>query len=132
MTIKNTLNGVVTYTDLLDSSLTASNNTWLELKGDYTYNGSDQIFLYVKGPTMANGGGDFYIDDFSLVPQGSSPVDFSDLSNVVDIGAYEYDGALSLDDNTSSFNNIKVYPNPAKNVIILSGISANSLSLIHI
>lgn len=130
MTIKNTLNGIVTYTDLLDSSLTASNITWLELKGDYTYNGSDQIFLYVKGPTMANGGGDFYIDDFSLVPQGSSPVDFSDLSNIVDIGAYEYNGALSLDDNTSSFKNLKVYPNPAKNIIILSGISANSGILI--
>ena len=80
----------ITYTNLLESPTTVSDNEWTALSGDYTYTGSDQIFVYVKGPTQAQGGGDFYIDDFSLVPQGSPPVNFNDISDVVDIGAYEF------------------------------------------
>ena len=91
------------------------------MSGDYTYTGSDQIFVYVKGPTQAQGGGDFYIDDFSLVPQGSPPVNFNDISDVVDIGAYEFSPALSLDDTYSSIPPvINAYPNPATNKITLS------------
>ena len=91
------------------------------MSGDFTYTGSDQIFVYIKGPTQAQGGGDFYIDDFSLVPQGSPPVNFNDISDVVDIGAYEFTSTLSLDDSNSSINPlVKVYPNPATNEITLS------------
>ena len=95
ITIKNTLNDEVTYTNLLESPTTVTDNEWTALSGDYTYTGSDQIFVYVKGPTQAQGGGDFYIDDFSLVPQGSPPVNFNDISDVVDIGAYEFTSMLS-------------------------------------
>ena len=83
--------------------------------------GSDQIFVYIKGPTQAQGGGNFYIDDFSLVPQGSPPVNFNDISDIVDIGAYEFTSTLSLDDSNSSITKVvKVYPNPATNEITLS------------
>ena len=121
ITIKNTLNDVVTYTNLLESPTAVTDNAWTELSGDFTYGGSDQIFVYIKGPTLAQGGGNFYIDDFSLVPQGSPPVNFNDISDVVDIGAYEYSSALSLDDTNSSIPPaIKAYPNPATNQITLS------------
>ena len=121
ITIKNTLNDVVTYTNLLESPTAVTDNAWTELSGDFTYGGSDQIFVYIKGPTLAQGGGNFYIDDFSLVPQGSPPVNFDDISDVVDIGAYEYSSTLSLDDTNSSIPPaIKAYPNPATNQITLS------------
>ena len=121
ITIKNTLNDVVTYTNLLESPTAVTDNEWTELSGDFTYVGSDQIFVYIKGPTLAQGGGNFYIDDFSLVPQGSPPVNFNDISDVVDIGAYEYSSTLSLDDTNSSIPPaIKAYPNPATNQITLS------------
>ena len=121
ITIKNTLNDVVTYTNLLESPTAVTDNAWTELSGDFTYGGSDQIFVYIKGPTLAQGGGNFYIDDFSLVPQGSPPVNFNDISDVVDIGAYEYSSVLSLDDTNSSIPPaIKAYPNPATNQITLS------------
>lgn len=121
ITIKSTLNDVVTYTNLLESPTTVTDNEWTELSGDFTYTGSDQIFVYIKGPTQAQGGGNFYIDDFSLVPQGSPPVNFDDISDVIDIGAYEYSSTLSLDDSNSSIKQvINVYPNPATNKITLS------------
>ena len=121
ITIKNTLNGDDTYTNLYDPPLQVSSENWTQLSGDFTYTGSDQIFVYIKGPTQAQGGGDFYIDDFSLVPQGSPPVNFNDISDVVDIGAYEFTSTLSLDDSNSSINPlVKVYPNPATNEITLS------------
>ena len=121
ISIKNTLNDVVTYTNLLESPTAVTDNAWTELSGDFTYGGSDQIFVYIKGPTLAQGGGNFYIDDFSLVPQGSPPVSFDDISDVVDIGAYEYSSTLSLDDTNSSITPvINAYPNPATNKITLS------------
>ena len=56
-----------------------------------------------------------------MVPQGSPPVNFNDISDVVDIGAYEFSSTLSLDDSNSSINPlVKVYPNPATNEITLS------------
>jgi len=120
ITIKSTLNGNITYTSLLDTPLTISDNEWTQLSGDFTYTGSDQIFVYIKGPTLASGGGDFYIDDFSLVPQGSTPVNFDDLSDVVDIGAYEYTPSLSIENSAISEQSMKAYPNPATNEITLS------------
>ena len=120
ITIKSTLNGNITYTSLLDTPLTISDNEWTQLSGDFTYTGSDQIFVYIKGPTLASGGGDFYIDDFSLVPQGSTPVNFDDLSDVVDIGAYEYTSSLSIENSVISEQSMKAYPNPATNEITLS------------
>ena len=49
------------------------------------------MFVYVKGPSVVNGvGAEYYIDDFSLVLQGSPPVDFNSSGDIIDIGAYEY------------------------------------------
>ena len=133
ITIKNTLNGVDTYTSLLDSPITVKDNEWTELSGNYTYTESDQIFVYIKGPTISSGGGNFYIDDFSLVPQGVSPVNFDNISDLPDIGAYEYDGTLNLFENFSSTkkDEMKLFPNPAKNNITLSNMIENSKILIY-
>ena len=47
--------------------------------------------MYVKGPPVQGGvGADYYIDDFSLVTQGSPAVDFENSGDIVDIGAYEF------------------------------------------
>ena len=52
------------------------------------------MFVYVKGPSVVNGvGAEYYIDDFSLVLQGSPPVDFNSSGDIIDIGAYEYTDA---------------------------------------
>ena len=89
LTIKNTT--LNTYTNL--TSVTASSDQeWTLLTGDYTYGSADNLFVYVKGPTMDDGGGDYFIDDFSLMPQGSPAVDFSNVDDIVDIGAYEFLG----------------------------------------
>ena len=89
ITIKNT--SLNSYTSVSSSTL-VSNQEWTLLSGEYNYAAPDNLFVYVKGPTMDEGGGDYFIDDFSLVPQGYPAIDFSntDDDDVVDIGAYEY------------------------------------------
>lgn len=133
ITIKNTLNNVDTYTNLLDSPINISDNEWTELSGNYTYTESDQIFVYIKGPTISSGGGNFYIDNFSLVPQGVPPVNFDNISDLPDIGAYEYNSSLNLFENFSSStkSEIKLFPNPAKNKITISNFLDNSKILIY-
>lgn len=128
ITIKNTLDGDATYTNLYDTPLQVSSENWTQLSGDFTYTGSDQIFVYIKGPTTGEGLGNFYIDDFSLVPQGSGPVNFTDINDVVDIGAYEFNASLSTDNNTVIDNSHDIYgfPNPATTTITLSGVSAEN------
>lgn len=128
ITIKNTLDGNVTYTNLYDTPLQVSSENWMQLSGDFTYTGSDQIFVYIKGPTIGEGLGNFYIDDFSLVPEGSGPVNFTDINDVVDIGAYEFTASLSTDNNTVIDNTYDIYgyPNPASTSMTLLGISAES------
>ena len=117
----------------MDSPVIVKDNEWTELSGNYTYTESDQIFVYIKGPTISSGGGNFYIDDFSLVPQGVSPVNFDNISDLPDIGAYEYDGTLNLFENFSSTkkDEMKLFPNPAKNNITLSNMIENSKILIY-
>ena len=64
---------------------------------------------------MDDGGGDYFIDDFSLVPQGSPEVDFSNVGDLVDIGAYEYTVAsLSTITEVTEIDKTFIYPNPAK------------------
>ena len=56
-------------------------------------------------------GGDYYIDDFSLVAQGLPPVDFSNIDDVVDIGAYEFtDSTFSVDFDDEIIPNIIFVP----------------------
>ena len=125
LTVKSTVNGataeenVDTYTNL--ASTTATANDWVLLTDNYTHTQNDQSFLYVKGPAVSVGQGvDYYIDDFSLVTQGTSEVDFSTTGNIVDIGAYEYQSQpLSISDNPTQANTVYAYPNPTKDMLTL-------------
>jgi hypothetical protein len=125
MTIKNTDQN--TYNNLT-SAVTASNEEWIQLSSDYTHETSDNMFLYIKGPVVNDGvGGDYYIDDFSLVEQGLPAVDFSNIDDIVDIGAYEYiDSTFSVDHDDEITPNIILYPNPANDIVFVYGADSNS------
>ena len=88
ITIKNTdTNQYVNVTDQVQ----VSDQEWTLVSGDFTYEQENNMFVYVKGPSVVNGvGAEYYIDDFSLVVQGSPPVDFNSSGDIIDIGAYEY------------------------------------------
>ena len=129
LTIKNTtLNTYNNLTSVTDSS----DQEWTLLKGDHTYGSADNLFVYVKGPTMDDGGGDYFIDDFSLMPQGSPAVDFSNVDDIVDIGAYEFLGnslsALSPSDSNSDFI---LYPNPASDRLQISNLLKSDIVLVY-
>ena len=112
----------ITYINL--ASETATANGWVQLKDDYTHTQNDQSFLYVKGPEEINGQGvDYFIDDFSLVTQGTGEVDFTDAGNVVDIGAYEYQARLSTSENPMQAKAVYAYPNPTKNMLTLINVT---------
>jgi parallel beta-helix repeat protein len=109
----------ITYTNLVSETATA--NSWVLLKDDYTHTQNDQSFLYVKGPGVSTEQAvEYYIDDFSLVTQGTGEVDFTDAGNVIDIGAYEYQSQpLAITDNPMQAKTIYAYPNPTKNTLTL-------------
>jgi len=118
ITIKNT--SLNTYTSVTPN-VVVSDQQWTLLSGDYTYSTPDNLFVYVKGPSMDDGGGDYFIDDFSLVAQGSPEVDFSNVGDLVDIGAYEYTGAsLSTITEDIEIDKTFIYPNPAANKLSIS------------
>ena len=125
LTIKNTDQN--TYNNLT-TSVTASEDTWTLLTADYTHETSDNMFLYVKGPVVNNGiGGDYFIDDFSLVSQGLPPIDFLNIDDIVDIGAYEFiDSTFSVDNIDENSQNIFLIPNPAKDLVLIYGASSDS------
>ena len=126
LTIKDTDNNI--YYNL-NEPVQASDNEWVLLTADHVYESDYNLFLYVKGPAVESGvGGDYYIDDFSLVPYGSPAVDFQNDNNILDIGAYEYMGStMSIDDNIlGNIENIILFPNPASELIILKNISSES------
>lgn len=130
ITIKNT--SLNTYTSVSSSTL-VSNQEWTLLSGEYNYTAPDNLFVYVKGPTMEEGGGDYFIDDFSLVPQGYPAIDFSntDDDDVVDIGAYEYVNP-SLGTNEIINNQFEAfnYPNPANHYVSISNLTIDDRILI--
>jgi hypothetical protein len=73
----------------------------------------------------------FYIDDFSLVSQGSGPVDFSSSENIIDIGAYEYiDPSLGFQFYEFNLQTSFIYPNPARDSVFVSGVSSESTIVI--
>ena len=75
----------------LTEPIEASDQEWTLLTADFTHDISNNLFLYVKGPPVQGGiGADYYIDDFSLVNQGSPAVDFVNSGDIIDIGAYEF------------------------------------------
>jgi parallel beta-helix repeat protein len=130
LVVKSTVNAAtetsedeITYINL--ASETATANGWVQLKDDYTHTQNDQSFLYVKGPEEINGQGvDYFIDDFSLVTQGTGEVDFTDAGNVVDIGAYEYQARLSTSENPMQAKAVYAYPNPTKDILTLINLMA--------
>ena len=95
------------------------NDKWTLLSVGYTHTEMDSdSYFFIKGPPVTNSAGvDYYLDDFSLVKQGSGEVNFDLIDDIVDIGAYEYikpgdkdnDG---VDDNTDNCPDI---PNSDQN-----------------
>jgi len=119
LTIKNTdLNEYYNLT----SPISVSDDEWTQLSADYTHESTDNMFLYVKGPAVSDGvGGDYYIDDFSIVEQGLPPFDFSNIGDVVDIGAYEYIDTSMFFEEINNDNNFFLYPNPANDYFFING-----------
>ena len=75
----------------LTEAIEVTDQEWTLLTADFTHNISNNFFLYVKGPPVQGGvGASYYIDDFSLVTEGSPAVDFENSGDIVDIGAYEF------------------------------------------
>ena len=85
----------------LTETIEASDQEWTLLTADFTHNISNNFFLYVKGPPVQGGvGASYYIDDFSLVTEGSPAVDFENSGDIVDIGAYEFSTNECSNDTT--------------------------------
>ena len=129
LTVRETINGAPSYNNIT-SPIEISSNEWTLLSADYTHqNYSD--FLYVKGPPVVNGTGvDFFIDNFSLVSQGSPEVDFTSVDDIVDIGAYEYiEPSLSIDEwgnDIKSHHDVTLFPNPVSNELHLINLDLQS------
>ena len=129
LTVRETINGAASFNNIT-SPIEISSNEWTLLSADYTHqNYSD--FLYVKGPPVVNGSGvDFFIDNFSLVSQGSPEVDFTTVDDIVDIGAYEYiEPSLSIDESGNelkSHHDITLFPNPVSNELHLINLDLQS------
>lgn len=118
--------------DNLTSQVEVSDQQWTQLTADYTYADQANSFLYVKGPLTEDGvGGDYYIDDFSIVAQGASPVDFTNADDIVDIGAYEYVDSSMSSGNSRLEPNYHIYPNPTLNYISIKNLDFNSLITIY-
>ena len=130
LTVRETIGDAITYNNIT-SPIEISNNEWSLLHADYTHSQNDSSFLYVKGPPVVNGTGvDYFIDNFSLVSQGSPEVDFNAVGDIVDIGAYEYiEPSLSIDkwgNEIKTHNDITVFPNPVSNELHLINIDLKS------
>jgi hypothetical protein len=81
---------------------------------------------------MDDGGGDYFIDDFSLMPQGSSAVDFSNVDDIVDIGAYEFlANSLSSIGPVDSNSDFIFYPNPASDQLKISNLLKSDIVLVY-
>ena len=82
----------------LMSPVEINSNDWTRLSADYTHSEMDNnSFFFVKGPPVTDSDGiDYYLDDFSLVNQGTGEVDFTTVGDIVDIGAYEF---IQIDDD---------------------------------
>ena len=92
------------------------------------------MFVYVKGPSVVNGvGAEYYIDDFSLVVQGSDPVDFSITGDIIDIGAFEYiSPTMSLENISDSSNQSPIlFPNPSSEKIFIKYLNGNEYITVY-
>jgi len=130
LTVRETVGANVSYNNITNP-IEINNNEWTLLSADYTHTQNDDSFLYVKGPPVVNGTGvDYFIDNFSLVSQGSPEVDFSSVGNIVDIGAYEYiEPSLSIDEwgnEIKSHHDVTLFPNPVLNELHLINLDLQS------
>jgi hypothetical protein len=130
LTVRETVGANVSYNNITNP-IEINNNEWTLLSADYTHTQNDDSFLYVKGPPVVNGAGvDYFIDNFSLVSQGSPEVDFSSVGNIVDIGAYEYiEPSLSIDkwgNEMKSHHDVTLFPNPVLNELHLINLDLQS------
>ena len=131
LTIKNTdTNEYINLTDYVQ----VSDEEWTLVSGDFTYEQENNMFVYVKGPSVVNGvGGEYYIDDFSLVVQGSDPVDFSITGDIIDIGAFEYiSPTMSLENIVdSSSQSPMLFPNPSSEKIFIKYLNGNEYITVY-
>ena len=127
LTVRESVGSDISYNNITNP-IEISDNEWTLLSADYTHTQNDSSFLYVKGTPVVDGidgksGADYYIDNFSLVSQGSPEVDFSAVGDIVDIGAYEYiESTLNINDlvdEISKTNNIIPFPNPVSDELHL-------------
>jgi parallel beta-helix repeat protein len=127
LTVRESVGSDISYNNITNP-IEISDNEWTLLSADYTHTQNDSSFLYVKGTPVVDGidgksGADYYIDNFSLVSQGSPEVDFSAVGDIVDIGAYEYiESTLNINDlvdEISKVNNIIPFPNPVSDELHL-------------
>ena len=130
LTVRETVGANVSYNNITNP-IEINNNEWTLLSADYTHTQNDDSFLYVKGPPVVDGAGvDYFIDNFSLVSQGSPEVDFSSVGNIVDIGAYEYiEPSLSIDEwgnEMKSHHDVTLFPNPVLNELHLINLDLQS------
>ena len=130
LTVRETVGANVSYNNITNP-IEINNNEWTLLSADYTHTQNDDSFLYVKGPPIVDGVGvDYFIDNFSLVSQGSPEVDFSSVGNIVDIGAYEYiEPSLSIDEwgnEMKSHHDVTLFPNPVLNELHLINLDLQS------
>ena len=85
----------------LTEAIEVTDQEWTLLTADFIHNISNNFFLYVKGPPVQGGiGASYYIDNFSLVTEGSPAVDFENSGDIVDIGAYEFSTNECSNDTT--------------------------------
>jgi parallel beta-helix repeat protein len=127
LTVRESVGSDISYNNITNP-IEISDNEWTLLSADYTHTQNDSSFLYVKGTPFVDGidgksGADYFIDNFSLVSQGSPEVDFSAVGDIVDIGAYEYiESTLNINDlvdEISKVNNIIPFPNPVSDELHL-------------
>ena len=131
LTIKNTdTNEYINLTEYVQ----VSDGEWTLVSGDFTYEQENNMFVYVKGPSVVNGvGAEYYIDDFSLVVQGSDPVDFSITGDIIDIGAFEYiSPTMSLENIADSSNQSPLlFPNPSSERIFVKYLNGNEYITVY-
>lgn len=122
------INGSTAASISLGPAVQVSSSQWTLLEVNYTHSSMDSnSYIFLKGPAVSNNVGvDYYLDDFSLVAQGTNEVDFSTAGNIVDIGAYEYQPQqLSLSDNLLKATAAYAYPNPTKDMLTLINVTDN-------
>ena len=120
------INGSTAASISLGPAVQVSSSQWTLLEVNYTHSSMDSnSYIFLKGPAVSNNVGvDYYLDDFSLVAQGTNEVDFSTAGNIVDIGAYEYQTQqLSLSDNLLKATAAYAYPNPTKDMLTLINVT---------